>query len=216
MKIETNTDALIFDMDGTLWDAIDTYAKIWNMAFEQHGIAPHITREGLLSHIGKPIDDIMRRFVEEEAVESLLQTVSSLVPTELPRWGGRLYEGVQDGMAQLAQHYKLFMLSNCDELELPIFVRYAGFESYITDILSYGDTRLPKGDNLRLLAERHNLQHPVYVGDTEGDCRETHRAGLPFVWVSYGFGSCADYELRFDTFAQLVAHFVQLSQQRNN
>ena len=25
----TKTDALIFDMDGTLWDAVDSYCKIW-------------------------------------------------------------------------------------------------------------------------------------------------------------------------------------------
>ena len=38
MTIDHNTDALIFDMDGTLWDAVDTYAEIWNMAFEREGI----------------------------------------------------------------------------------------------------------------------------------------------------------------------------------
>lgn len=214
MRIDHNTDALIFDMDGTMWDAIDTYAHIWNIAFERHGIERSITRHDLLSLIGTPIDGIMRHFAEEDMVQPLLETIATLVPTELPRCGGRLYEGVQAGVARLAQHYKLFMLSNCDELELPIFVKYAGIEPYITDTIAYGNTHLRKADNMRLLAEKYNLQHPVYVGDTEGDCNEAHHAGLPFVWMSYGFGTTENYELRCDTFGQLVEYFEQLATSR--
>jgi len=31
-------DSLIFDMDGTLWDAVDTYAASWNLVFNELGI----------------------------------------------------------------------------------------------------------------------------------------------------------------------------------
>lgn len=210
MTIHQDTDALIFDMDGTLWDAVDTYAEIWNMAFERENIERRITRADLLALIGTPIDDIMRHFVPAERVEHLLKTIAELVITELPRLGGKLYEGVQEGVAELSKHYKLFMLSNCDELELPIFVRYAGIESYITDTIAYGNTRLRKAENMRLLAEKFHLQHPVYVGDTDGDCREAHRAGVPFVWMSYGFGTTDNAQLQFDTFTDMTRHFVDM------
>ena len=210
MTIHQDTDALIFDMDGTMWDAVDTYAEIWNMAFEREGIERRITRDDLLALIGTPIDDIMRHFVPAERVEHLLKTIADLVVTELPRLGGKLYDGVQEGVAELAKHYKLFMLSNCDELELPIFVRYAGIEPYITDTLAYGNTRLRKAENMQLLAEKYHLQHPVYIGDTDGDCREAHRAGVPFVWMSYGFGTTDKAQLQFDTFADMTRYFVEL------
>ena len=214
MTIDHNTDALIFDMDGTLWDAVDTYAEIWNMAFEREGIEQRITRNDLLALIGTPIDDIIRHFVPADQVEHLLQVIAGLVVTELPRLGGRLYEGVQEGIATLAQHYQLFMLSNCDELELPIFVRYAGIEPYITDTLAYGNTHLRKADNMRLLAEKYHLQHPVYVGDTDSDCSEAHRAGVPFVWMSYGFGTTDRAQLQFDKFSDMVNHFINLRPQK--
>lgn len=214
MTIDHNTDALIFDMDGTLWDAVDTYAEIWNMAFEREGIEQRITRNDLLALIGTPIDDIIRHFVPDNQVEHLLQVIAGLVVTELPRLGGRLYEGVQEGIATLAQHYQLFMLSNCDELELPIFVRYAGIEPYITDTLAYGNTHLRKADNMRLLAEKYHLQHPVYVGDTDSDCSEAHRAGVPFVWMSYGFGTTDRAQLQFDNFSDMVNHFINLRPQK--
>ena len=214
MTIDHNTDALIFDMDGTLWDAVDTYAEIWNMAFEHEGIEQRITRNDLLALIGTPIDDIIRHFVPADQVEHLLQVIAGLVVTELPRLGGRLYEGVQEGIATLAQHYQLFMLSNCDELELPIFVRYAGIEPYITDTLAYGNTHLRKADNMRLLAEKYHLQHPVYVGDTDSDCSEAHRAGVPFVWLSCGFGTTDRAQLQFDNFSDMVNHFINLHPQK--
>lgn len=214
MTIDHNTDALIFDMDGTLWDAVDTYAEIWNMAFEREGIEQHITRNDLLALIGTPIDDIIRHFVPADQVEHLLQVIAGLVVTELPRLGGRLYEGVQEGIATLAQHYQLFMLSNCDELELPIFVRYAGIEPYITDTLAYGNTHLRKADNMRMLTEKYHLQHPVYVGDTDSDCSEAHRAGVPFVWMSYGFGTTDRAQLQFDNFSDMVNHFINLRPQK--
>ena len=214
MTIDHNTDALIFDMDGTLWDAVDTYAEIWNMAFEREGIEQRITRNDLLALIGTPIDDIIRHFVPADQVEHLLQVIAGLVVTELPRLGGRLYEGVQEGIATLAQHYQLFMLSNCDELELPIFVRYAGIEPYITDTLAYGNTHLRKADNMRLLAEKYHLQHPIYVGDTDSDCSEAHRAGVPFVWMSYGFGTTNRAQLQFDNFSDMVNHFINLRPQK--
>ena len=214
MTIDHNTDALIFDMDGTLWDAVDTYAEIWNMAFEREGIEQRITRNDLLALIGTPIDDIIRHFVPADQVEHLLQVIAGLVVTELPRLGGRLYEGVQEGIATLAQHYQLFMLSNCDELELPIFVRYAGIEPYITDTLAYGNTHLRKADNMRLLAEKYHLQHPVYVGDTDSDCSEAHRAGVPLVWMSYGFGTTDRSQLQFDIFSDMVNHFINLRPQK--
>ena len=210
MTIHQDTDALIFDMDGTMWDAVDTYAEIWNMAFEREGIERRITRDDLLALIGTPIDDIMRHFAPAERVKHLLKTIADLVVTELPRLGGKLYDGVQEGVAELAKHYRLFMLSNCDELELPIFVRYAGIEPYITDTLAYGNTRLRKAENMQLLAEKYHLQHPVYIGDTAGDCNEAHRAGVPFVWMSYGFGTTDKAQLQFDTFADMTRYFVEL------
>lgn len=210
MTIDNQTDALIFDMDGTLWDAVETYATIWNMAFEEIGSPTRIGRSELLAYMGTPIDQILAHFVPTAYAQQFIEAINRLEVSELARRGGTLYPGVTEGIAALARYYKLFVLSNCDERELPIFVRYAGITPYITDVLSYGDTRLQKADNMKLLARRHNLHAPVYVGDTEGDSRESHRAGIPFVWVSYGFGKTDNYDLRFDSFDRLVDYFISL------
>jgi phosphoglycolate phosphatase len=45
-------DSLIFDMDGTLWDAIDTYTNSWNLTFEKHAIKRTINRDDLMGLMG--------------------------------------------------------------------------------------------------------------------------------------------------------------------
>ena len=52
-----------------------------------------------------------------------------------------------------------------------------------------------KNENLTALAEKYSLRQLVYVGDTEGDCRQTHIAGMPFVFASYGFGHCDNADM---------------------
>ena len=42
-----STDALIFDMDGTLWDAVDSYCEIWNRTFRDFGVDCTVGRDVL-------------------------------------------------------------------------------------------------------------------------------------------------------------------------
>jgi phosphoglycolate phosphatase len=69
---------------------------------------------------------------------------------------------------------------------------------------------MPKHHNIKLLIDKHNLQSPVYIGDTHGDSIETRKAGLPFVLLTYGFGTSDDYDLKFDNFESLTNHFINL------
>lgn len=104
----------------------------------------------------------------------------------------------------------MFLVSNCDTHTLPIFMSCIGITPFITEAISFGDTHKPKGDNMLLLKEKYHLQHPLYMGDIEADGRETHRAGLPFVYARYGFGHTDDYELAFDSFEDFTNFFLKL------
>jgi phosphoglycolate phosphatase len=63
-------DSLIFDMDGTLWDAVDTYAHSWNVVFSDLGIDKTITRDVLAGMVGmegkKVIEILMPEFEHEK------------------------------------------------------------------------------------------------------------------------------------------------------
>jgi phosphoglycolate phosphatase len=87
---------------------------------------------------------------------------------------------------------------------------WAGINEHIIDEIAYGTNQMPKHHNIKLLIERHQLKNPVYVGDTEGDGEQSRLAGIPFVFVSYGFGRTDDHDMRFDSFTELTEYFMGL------
>jgi phosphoglycolate phosphatase len=206
-------DSLIFDMDGTLWDAVDTYAESWNLVFRELGIDIVVKREELAKMVGmegrKVIAYIMPHFSEERRLE-IYAIVNERRRDILPLMGGKLYDGVKDGLQQLAGKYKVFILSNCAKGIIRVFIDWAGINEHITDEMAHGVNFMPKNHNIKLLAEKHGLVSPVYIGDTHGDGEESRQAGVPFVFVSYGFGDTEDYDLKFDDFDSLTAHFMGL------
>jgi len=206
-------DSLIFDMDGTLWDAADTYTESWNLMFQKLNIEKVMRREELLERIGwegsKVMAAILPEFDEERRTE-VYDAVNGLRRELIPKRGGVLYDGVTEGLKQLAKKYKLFILSNCGQGIIRVFIDWAAIDDFITDELAYGVNRMPKHHNMQLLANTHQLEAPVYIGDTSGDGEQSRKAGIPFVFVSYGFGKTEDYDLKFDDFKSLTAYFMNL------
>lgn len=62
-------DSLIFDMDGTLWDAVDSYAEIWNRTNAVFGIDATVSRRELLDHMGQTIDVIFHSLMRGRDVD---------------------------------------------------------------------------------------------------------------------------------------------------
>jgi phosphoglycolate phosphatase len=206
-------DSLIFDMDGTLWDAVDTYAESWNLVFKDLGIDITVTRNELAKMVGwegkKVIGLIMPDFDDDKRWE-IYGLVNERRRTMLPEYGGILYDGVKEGLKLLAGKYDLFILSNCAKGIIRLFIDWAGIDEHITDELAHGVNFMPKQHNIKLLMEKHQLKNPVYIGDTAGDGEQSRLAGVPFVFVSYGFGTTDDYDLKFDNFKSLVDYFMGL------
>ncbi|WP_295671808.1 HAD family hydrolase [uncultured Mucilaginibacter sp.] len=206
-------DSLIFDMDGTLWDAVDTYAASWNLVFEELGIDIVVEREQLGKMVGmegkKVVGLIMPDF-DDEKRQMIYNLVNEKRKAILPQRGGALYDGVKEGLQQLNEKYDLFILSNCAKGIIRLFIDWAGIDEHIKDELAHGVNFMPKSHNIKLLSDMHGLKKPVYIGDTEGDGQQSRLAGIPFVFVSYGFGQTADYDLKFDNFKSLTEYFMSL------
>lgn len=196
---------ILLDMDGTLWDAVDTYTAIWNETYRRMGIDAEVKRADLLDcmgmTLGKIIERIAPKYIDAAAFTKVLREVDDEL---MPRLGGRLYPGVRESLPQLAEHFGLYMVSNCGPRGLEYFLQYTGLGEYITDTLTNGQTHLPKADNIALLMQRHHLTDCVYVGDTQSDCDAAHRAGIDMIYVDYGFGHAADADYRFGSFGALA------------
>lgn len=200
-------DSMIFDMDGTLWDAVDSYCAVWDATFAALGItrAP-LERGELIGLMGKPLSEIFAKIALgcEAASDRFLAILSKNEAEMMPRLGGKLYPGVRETLQGLKDAgVRLFMVSNCSASGLDNFLDFTRLRPLFTDWLSYGATGADKDVNLLRLRDCYNLRRPVYVGDIQRDCDATHAAGMEFVWAAYGFGTASDADFQIDSFDRL-------------
>lgn len=206
-------DSLIFDLDGTLWDALDTYLESWNEGVKIENLDRVFTRDDLHYVMGWERSKVLSHFfpeMDEEGRERVYKTINECRLRLMPELGGVMYEGVREGLIKLSKKYKLFIVSNCPENLIVEFLKWADLEEYVTDEMAHGVNSMPKHYNIKLLVDKYDLKTPVYIGDTLGDGIETRKAGLPFVLLTYGFGTTDDFDLKFDDFITFTEYFMNL------
>lgn len=188
-------DAVIFDVDGTLWDTTDLVAKAWNHAAADFGIqrGEMITGDTLKKEFGKPMDIIMDNLFPEESKETRVKLLKKCCHYEHEILENCkediLYPGVIETFEAIAKDRKLCIVSNCQSGYIELFMKKNGVEHLVTDKECFGDTLLSKGENIKLVLERNGFQNAIYVGDTIGDYNATVYAQVPFVFAKYGFGN---------------------------
>ncbi len=184
--------AYIFDMDGTLWDAVDSYAAVWNRTIDSLGVnAPQVTREKLAPLMGMPLPEIFDRLIGKISdTDAFMVELKRNEALMMPVLGGKVYPGVRQTLENLRKRgARLFMVSNCGAEGIPNFLRFTGLSDLIEDWRSIGLNGLEKADNIRQIIEAHHPGKALYVGDTPGDCTSAHAAGIDFAWAAYGFGA---------------------------
>lgn len=208
MKNNTCKRGIIFDMDGTLWDSAENVALSWNLAIDRSGMLKRsLTKKDIQSVMGKTMDqiaDILFAELDKEARMRLLLECCRMENDYLRENGGELYDGVEDTLKKLKKDYPLFIVSNCQKGYIEAFLDYYGLWDYITDMECYGNNLSPKGDNIRLVADRNGLEQAVYVGDIQGDYDASRQAGVGFIHAAYGFGTIDEAVPKISRFSELT------------
>jgi len=193
------TDSLIFDLDGTLWDATETVARAWREARKQVDFEiQEITREDIRSVAGMQHDLIYDKLFPDltDAQKKELMEISGREEMEhLKKYGGTRFPGVKEALEYLHTKYKLFIVSNCQDGYIEAFYDFNKLHHLFDDHECSGRTGNSKGENLKDVIRRNNLQNPVYVGDTKGDYEASLVANVPFVYAAYGFGKTPSYDI---------------------
>ena len=206
-------DSLIFDLDGTLWDSTTACADAWNTALKKIEIEREpLTSEDIGKMMGLPIAKIFEKFFPQMSEERRTQASKECFKEQLEtirQKGAILYPGVQKGLFQLSDRYELFIVSNCQQPYLDTFFHHSGLKPLFRDTECHGNTLCPKGENIKRVVERNSLQRAAYVGDTAGDQESAGVAGVPYFHVNYGFGMNSKPCMSFDSFSELVRHFLE-------
>ncbi len=201
------TDAIIFDIDGTLTDSTNAVTVSWNryLAGQEYPYRP-LTPELTSSLMGKTMDDWALAVLPEVPLEisrKITICMEEAENEEIRTNGTNLYPGVRDTFALLSKDYDLYILSNCGQGYIEAVMAHAQIEEFVKGHLCFGDNNLDKQDNLKLMMKQYDMKHPVYVGDTQKDRECCEIAGLPFIFVSWGFGDVPDAQYRADSMQEL-------------
>lgn len=113
------TDGIIFDVDGTLWDATQRIAEAYTVILKWERIANKvITADMLASVMGLLNEDIAARLFPELPYERRMRLIEACCEFEceyLRKHGGSLFPHVVDVLKQLSAKYPLYIVSNCQD-----------------------------------------------------------------------------------------------------
>jgi phosphoglycolate phosphatase len=206
-------DSIIFDLDGTLWDASASCAAAWNTVIRRGDIRfREIVAEDVRKVTGKPHETCIRETFQGLPEDALLYLIRETMLEDnraIATSGGVLYEGVPAGLRVLCERYPLFLVSNCQAGYIEAFLEFSALGELFSDFECWGNTGKSKAHNLAAVIVRNRLVNPVLVGDTEGDFLAARAAALPFFFAAYGFGEVSEHDFSFSLFEELVERLLR-------
>lgn len=180
---------VLFDLDGTLWDSSKEVLLCWQKELRALGYAPTQKEiEGLMGLTPKEI--ALKMFPVLPLEEALALTYRCMEAENEYLWnrGAALYPGVPETLSALKESYALCIVSNCGKGYIEAFLHAHGLGGLFAGFECAGNTGLDKGSNILLLMEKLKLREAVFVGDTDSDRAAAAKAGIPFIYASWGFG----------------------------
>lgn len=191
-------DSIIFDLDGTLWDSTGTLVNVFNNELRgMKEVQKPLTKKELEGAMGLRINEFIQKlfpYINYDVRCKIARIFEDTHCKYVKREGGILYKNLEDTLKAISKKYQLFIVSNCQVGYIEAFLEYNKFNKYFKGFESSGHTGMSKGENIKTVIRRYNLNNPVYVGDTQLDCESAEIAGIPFVYASYGFGEVKKYD----------------------
>ena len=152
-----------------------------------------IRREQLIGLMGKTMDCFARELLPEYEMDQAMEIIHACERDEneyLSHVGATLYGDVRKVFERLrGMGYEIGIVSNCQAGYIEVFLEYYHLGDLVADIECYGNTQQQKDVNLKALIERNHYETYYYLGDTQGDYNACQKAGVPFLFAAYGFGT---------------------------
>ena len=200
--------SLIFDIDGTLWDSRAIVAKGYNDYLCEIGrLDLQVDAEYLKTLFGKTMTEIADIMLDSIPIPERYDVMQGCMdredeflhhdPCDIA------FPGVKETLEKLKEDYRLFIVSNAQCGYPELMMDKLGIRHLFEGWMCFGDTGLPKGDTIRILMERHGITDAVYIGDTQGDLEASQKAGIPFIFCTFGFGTPERYDAKLDAFTDL-------------
>lgn len=207
-------NGIIFDLDGTLWEVIDSTKDSANTITKKYNL-PEITRKTICSVFGLGKYDSARKYFPNmqmnEAIE-LLDEIAKVNIQILREKGGNIYPNIEKTLLILKNSFNLYIVSNTAEIEyIEAFLESSGLKRYFTAWIAASSLNLTKGEAIKKIIRDNNITNPIYIGDTSKDLEATLEANIPFIHARYGFEKDLNCKYYINDFLELPAVIEKVS-----
>ena len=184
-------NSVIFDLDGTLWEVIDsTYISANKIASKYN--QDEITKEVICSVFGLNKEDAAKKYFPKLTLDKsipLMDEISKINIDYLTKNGGNLYPNLINILYELSKKYDLYIVSNTAEISyIEAFLISSNTKSYFKDYIAASKLNITKSEAIKKIIKDNKINNSVYVGDTIIDYNSSLEASIPFIQARYGFG----------------------------
>lgn len=199
--------AIFFDLDGTLWDALNQITISWNLTMEKFHYPYRFSLEDVKSIMGLTPEETCQLLFKDKSLKEGLDIFHLLVKEEinyLSKHPGTIYENEDQVLSVLSAKYDLYVISNSDKGYIENYLSTCNKEKYFKGHICAGDLGLPKWKNILYVKKKEKIDEVIYVGDTLKDKIESERAHVKFIHAAYGFGKIDDDQVKINNLRELI------------
>jgi HAD superfamily hydrolase (TIGR01509 family) len=184
-------DAVVFDMDGTLFDSSLVVPAAFAETIRDLG-GPSLTREEVIgSYVIGPPAAIMAHFLGRLVTPGELHAYHARLAEEAATQGLRPYPGVEAALDDLGPALALGVFTNADTGNAAALLGAAGLRDRFGTVVGADEVAprfKPEPDGLLLACERLGVRaaRTAYVGDSPLDALVARRAGALAVAAAWG------------------------------
>ncbi len=198
--------AVIFDLDGTLWDVFDSTFDSANIVAEKYGLK-RISKDTICKGFGCNKEESAKLYfpyLEYEKSKDIMDEISKVNIENLRKNGGGLYPHLEETLKILKENYDLYIVSNTGKEEyIEAFLISSKLEEYFKDYAAASFLGISKANAINKVIADNAIEQAVYVGDTIKDLEAAKGANVPFVYAKYGFGKVHGTEFFIEKIEEL-------------
>lgn len=196
MSVQTLPEAILFDLDGTLFRTETLSIPAYHATFDQmkcegsyHGETPP---EGIfLGSLGLLLHEIWARVLPDASLDTRARADELLIHHQLrllQEGYGEMYPGVEPTLRRLKDSgVRLFVASNGLESYVKDVIHVQGMAALFEGLYSAGEYQTAsKIDLVRILLERHEIGSAWMCGDRKSDVEAGRHNNLFTVYCNYG------------------------------
>lgn len=199
-------NAIIFDLDGTLWDVTEATFISANEITKKYGLR-EISVETVCNGFGTNKEESAKLYFPDIPLEEALKYIYEIGSYNidlLEKSGGILFEDEIDVLRELSNDYDLYIVSNTSRHKyIEAFLNANGTKEYFKGYIPASALDISKSEAIKKIISDNEIAKAVYVDDTRKDQLAAEEAQIPFVHAKYGFDKDFSSEYSINEFVEL-------------